>query len=1178
MTDFNAEPYWDDFESSNGAKDKNYMRLLFRPGYAVQARELTQIQSILQNQLKNFADHVFKDGSPVYGGHITLDTDINYIKLEKTYSGVDVDTADFENAVIFNPSGAAKIRAKVTAVDDSQTQPTLMIRYLRATQFSNGGVITTAAGAYAQLTALSAIGKGSVASIDEGVFYVDGYFVKVAPQTIVLDAYSRAPTYRIGLEIDDNLVDESADANLLDPAQSSFNYQAPGAHRYQFGLRLAKRSLSSVDDQKFFELLRVENGRITRQVNYPIYSEIEKTLARRTFDESGDYIVKQFSVDAEANTVNDAFFTLNIGLGKAYVKGFEYEAQNAQKLTVPKARSSNISTDYDLSLEYGNYLIANNFLGSAQGFFDISTLQQLDLHVVPRANVNYTNLGTYYATYMGTTKILNFDRYGNSNEFLTYLADTAITSNTFVVSSLASNTTSIIFPSNYSDRDNAYVNVLVRVASGNSSGEVRKIISYDSTTRTAFVDRNFPSPIEVSANVVLAYDTKNINSLVEAASNKGSANCAMDVGLNSKDITGSTVMYDTNRKSLIFQLPENYVVRSSIVNADYVVKKYYVATSPTGSNGEIDLVLSGGETFNYGTDGQLLSNLTANANFIITAKAVGTATNVSVGQIVDVVGPRKNILRQSSTQMKIYTDANGTFTPEVVFTVKVNNSESAIRTKTVTGSESVVNLRSPDKPSNGTAVNGKAGVFIDTSNAFVWFTTAALGTTGNTSLYIPDVYKVKKILDSGSTSYAPSSANADVDITNRFYLDSGQNKTFYDHSKLVLKPGATTPRGQTVVMLQHYQHSTTAGYFTVDSYPLAQYNAGSIPVFIDSDGSRYSLKDSIDFRPTRQIGTSANVQSFNFVGMRNPIPSEPMELTYSYYLPRTDKILLTKDREIKILYGIPSRNPIPPSDSESAMTLFKIDIPAYTANVRDVKITTVENKRFTMRDIGDLETRVKNVEYYAALSLIEKKAADITILYEDNATQKEKYGIITDNFTGFKVADFKSDDFRAGIDSGKLIPYADLAYIPLESRTIGAYAKKNDKTISLTYTESSIIEQTTATSTVSVQPYLYGIFDGNLRLIPESDSWFSVSLTPIVISPAQIIAPVETTVMIATPLGTITSEIPNTSSTGLPNTIPVDASGVFGSSPQTTVINTWFGVGSRPDTLDINALRNTSRF
>jgi len=49
--DFNVSPYYDDFEATNGAKEKNYHRILFRPGFPVQARELTQIQSILQEQV-----------------------------------------------------------------------------------------------------------------------------------------------------------------------------------------------------------------------------------------------------------------------------------------------------------------------------------------------------------------------------------------------------------------------------------------------------------------------------------------------------------------------------------------------------------------------------------------------------------------------------------------------------------------------------------------------------------------------------------------------------------------------------------------------------------------------------------------------------------------------------------------------------------------------------------------------------------------------------------------------------------------------------------------------------------------------------------------------------------------------------------------------------------------------
>jgi hypothetical protein len=375
MADFNSEPFWDDFEATNGAKDQNYMRILFRPGFAVQARELTQIQSIIQNQIKQFGDHIFKDGSPVYGGHITLDTSCSYLKLQSTYNNVDIDLEDFSNLVVYNSTGTSKIRAKVLAIDESQTNPTLLVRYLRGNRFSNNDVIRTATGSFAQLTATAATGVGSVASIAEGVFYVDGFFVKVEPQTIVLDSYANNPTYKIGLEIDDSIVDESADANLLDPAQNSFNYQAPGAHRYRFALNLAKRTLDSIDDGEFFELLRVENGLVTKQVTYPIYSEIEKTLARRTYDESGNYSVSPFKVSLHdslnnrlgnnglffkdqktesGNTPSDNLMCIKLSPGKAYVRGYDIEKISTTILDVSKPRDTQNVGNVSIPFEMGS--------------------------------------------------------------------------------------------------------------------------------------------------------------------------------------------------------------------------------------------------------------------------------------------------------------------------------------------------------------------------------------------------------------------------------------------------------------------------------------------------------------------------------------------------------------------------------------------------------------------------------------------------------------------------------------------------------------------------------------------------------------------------------------------------------------------------------------------------------
>ena len=139
---------------------------------------------------------------------------------------------------------------------------------------------------------------------------------------------------------EDASVDDCIDSFIVGPVDPGVKHD------------LAKRALNSVDDTKFFELLRIENGVITKQVKYPIYSEIEKTLARRTFDESGDYTVSPFKVSLDANTACTDNFIAVVEPGKAYVKGFEYESIGPQRIEGQKARTKQTSTDFDLSLEY----------------------------------------------------------------------------------------------------------------------------------------------------------------------------------------------------------------------------------------------------------------------------------------------------------------------------------------------------------------------------------------------------------------------------------------------------------------------------------------------------------------------------------------------------------------------------------------------------------------------------------------------------------------------------------------------------------------------------------------------------------------------------------------------------------------------------------------------------------
>ena len=93
--DFNISPYYDDFDST-----KNFYKILFRPGFSVQARELSQLQTILQKQIETLGDYVFSDGAKVYGGEVTLNTTLNSLQLKTNYSGAEIDVTNFQDRII----------------------------------------------------------------------------------------------------------------------------------------------------------------------------------------------------------------------------------------------------------------------------------------------------------------------------------------------------------------------------------------------------------------------------------------------------------------------------------------------------------------------------------------------------------------------------------------------------------------------------------------------------------------------------------------------------------------------------------------------------------------------------------------------------------------------------------------------------------------------------------------------------------------------------------------------------------------------------------------------------------------------------------------------------------------------------------------------------------------------
>ena len=415
-TDFNVSPYYDDF-----SKDKSFHRVMYRPAFAVQARELTTQQSINQDQIEKFGDHIFKHGAMVIPGQTTPDFQFNAVKLT-SFTGT---LANFNsNTLTGGTSGVVADVVSFVATDGTDPD-TIFVKYRNSgtdnvsSTFTVGETLTSGA-ATGETAVVSATAVGSAVKIEAGTYYINGFFIDVTQQILVLDKYTNTPSYRIGLTITETFVTSTDDSSLLDNATGSSNANATGAHRFKIDLTLAKLSLTSNADASFVELLRVNDGKVVSKVDSTQYSIIEDTLARRTFDESGDYVVRNFDLDirehlisgtnrgiyavdtesVDGNTASEALLALGLSQGKAYVKGYEIAKHGTTYVDVDKARE--FETDSGITTRFSQLPFVNvtNLHGTPDiGFVSGETevfkkVRLLDIEHPTRGTVLVNNDGT----------------------------------------------------------------------------------------------------------------------------------------------------------------------------------------------------------------------------------------------------------------------------------------------------------------------------------------------------------------------------------------------------------------------------------------------------------------------------------------------------------------------------------------------------------------------------------------------------------------------------------------------------------------------------------------------------------------------------------------------------------------------------------------------------------------
>ena len=1141
-----VDPYYDDFSDT-----KNFHRILFKPGRAVQARELTQAQTILQDQVTKFADNIFKQNSPVTGGQVTTNFNCYYVKLQSTYNNTTIDVTAFNGLLIQDSTGSVLARVIQVATATAGDPPTLIVSYLSGNQFTdNSTIYDTASTLAAQTITSGSGGLSSIASISQGVFYVLGTFVTVQPSTVILSKYSTSANARVGLTITETITDYIADPSLLDPAVGATNYQAPGADRYVIGLTLSTRPLAFGDDQNFIELVRVTNGSVAKLVDGSVYNVIDDYFAKRDFETNGDYVVNDFKLTPKSYANDSTKYTMSIGKGLAYVRGYRLENQSPIDLISDRARTTASQNNNPVFIDVGSYFYVNTVNGANNSFFDVTTTQTIDLHSVAVSNVFVANSNTYSATVVGTGYIRSLvydhsasDTNANSYVYRAYVNDIQLASPSANVVSATTNT--ITLPSWFSRDNTAYVGVTISITTGTDAGDFRTITSYNGITKVATVNQNWTTTPDTTSKFALNFGINNAQTIIAPITSAYpatiSAYATIDPESKANGVSsGATVLQNASQPEMIFPVGSSYV--ATLSGTAYTTQQLWRSVNFTASGGNYTAQLSFtggylGVLKHFGTPSTTLTNDLIKQNYTIIVTSKGTST-YNVGQVLSfsTAYVTRSISLNSDASVATLSitsgDAGGTFTATVLEKVYATNADN---TGHVLKYKNLISANTTYINSSNTQV--ATYTFVDdttlTSSGQVYIQNAGLVSPGNKqSLYLSDVKSIVKIIDTGSANTVPNIgmlSSPSYDVTTNYIFDSGQRDSYYDHASLTLKPGAPQAKGNLLVLVNYYQHAGGDGYFSIQSYLNSSKPEAYqiIPSYTSKHGTLYQLRDVIDYRPARKNAQTSFIfrysSSDTMYGTLLPIDLTTFTGNYSYYLGRKDKLILSKDKSFQIVKGNPSLTPILPAEPDGSLVIANLTHTPYTGYVPteapsgvvpDLSVDKVKHKRYTMQDIAGLETRINQIEYYTSLNSLEQGATALQIP-DAYGINRFKNGILVDDFSSYATADTLNTDYNTtinrrtrqltagqNISNFPLVPLAvayNMGSLDSSSMSNLGYAINNDSYvnyISLPYTTSNTATQKFASRTININPFSVSQVQGITALSPNVDNWVDTNYAP----------------------------------------------------------------------------------
>lgn len=1133
QTDLDVAPYFDDFDANN-----QYYRVLFRPSVAVQARELTQVQSILQNQIENFGNWAFKNGDIVSGCSITDDPILPFVRLS------DRDTSN--NAYQINTFGnlvavslTSNLSATILYANSGQVSnyPNTNILYLNykgstnstsntAKVFGNNetiniivpsnGYVVATINTFANTTAgQNTTGTAHGIHVDAGIAYLNGTFVNVLTPTYgIVNAYGTyAANNVVGFKVIESIVTENQDPSLLDNSLGYPNQNAPGAYRLKIEPTLVAIDPETGNTDNFNAIASYNYGVLIKSTGSVanLYSIVGDAIASRIYDEAGNYVVNPFIVDTVTSITGSSIISAPTGNtmigrvnpGRGYAQGYPVGFDITQYIN-PLRRGVDTQTNLEqqITFGYGGYFI----LDEVAGDFDFTKAQTIQLYDTPQMAVTnryfsaLTPIGNQIGTALARCFVYNGGLVGsNSATYLLHVFNVNMNANKNV---------------------NQVQSVYYSSGSTHGVGDLYKTGLQSTTSIDQLYTFGVPGLMNLrdsSNNLHTEYTYRN------KISGTMNTSGALTYTITSSQPGGTDILpYGVGQLAdsiaSSFTLVATANVDSSALSGTVSISS--ACTTVTGS---------GGTSFNTQFNPYDTIKVTNS-----TASTIRTVLSVS-GASSMVVDAPFNTTESGDTYYKTYRA--GKIIP---IQYNVTGPKSYIQ---VTNSTSFT-INTAEIPSSSLAVDVIFDVLRTTTqpaqkqinkNRFVKINvdTNPAGPKGPWCLGFSDIHQVKAVYGALDGSYSINN----TDYTKLFTYDTGQKDTHYDYGYLYPNAGFDHTIANTLLVeLDYFTTNTNSGvgFYTVESYPIndglpgtvtivagsttvtgtgtsfsstfntndsiqvgdeyktisaitnstsltvtsafiSSYNADTyykynttiqtkdMPLYIDSNGNKNALRDYVDFRtpsvPTASDTGNVDISNTSSVtasisaatvnpsstltlsipsaGLNFPSYGKNLQSDYTFYLGRHDLIFITPDNVLKVKEGVSSLSPQDPLYPDNGMALAVLSIPPFPSLTTDqldellpvnqlsknlirdtsssVSSKAVTNRRYTMKDIGTIDNRVTNLEYYVALSTLEQQTTSMTVT-DSNGLNRFKNGIFADPLNDFTLSDVSNPEFSIAID------------------------------------------------------------------------------------------------------------------------------------------------------------------